>query len=356
MLDVSLQAVSFRVLRDLTTTFPASTHTALVGAGGGASTLLELLAGGRPERGEVRFGARVVNDVKAARRPVLRVTSELDVPGRWSVQHALVAAVRQRTLDRTDRHREYALAVGKWDLAGIVERRVRTLSSSEATLVQLARIELMLPGILLADRVLERLNPALLPRVADAFYRTLRVMGTTAISAPATVAELGLTDAVLVLDQGRVVQQGTPAEVYARPASEQAARATGDVNVVPLTIRGTVAEAAIGAWDLANAPFEGSGIALVRPEDFEVAGAGEDFDFTFAVEEAAFESGRWIARGMLTGGVVLRVALPQGAAVHKGKLIPIRYDATRFVLLARAGTPAQPTVPTDVIPPLRETR
>ncbi|HKO55159.1 MAG TPA: ATP-binding cassette domain-containing protein [Thermoanaerobaculia bacterium] len=334
MLEVSLHDVSARGLRGMSVTFARGVHTAVIGPpGAGASTLLQVIAGSlHPQAGEVRIGARVVNEMKPAVRPLLFITSELDVPRRWSVQHALIAAVRTRTLDRVDRQREYDLAVEKWRLEP--ERKIGTLSGTEQTLVQLARIELLRPGILLADRVLERLNPSATVAVADDFYRTLRVIGTTVISAPASRAELALTDAVVVLSGGRVVQIGTPAAVYGRPADEAAAVASGEVNRVPVTIRGRTVESAIGAWEVDGPPFQGSGIALARPEDFAVALPGEDSDFVFGVEEAGFGDGRWLARGVLTGGVILRVALPAGTPLHKGRLLALRYDPTRFRLLA----------------------
>lgn len=335
MLDVSLHGVTAAGLRDVTLTFPRSTHTALIGPpGAGASTLLRVITGEiRPEAGEVRIGTRVVNRLRPAARPILFVTSALDVPGRWSVQHALIAAVRRRTLDRIDRQREYELAVEKWRLVDMAQRKIATLSGSEATLVQLARIELLRPGILLADRVLERLNPSVLAALADELYRMLRVIGANVISVPASRAELGLTDSVVVLEDGRVVQQGTVAAVHARPASAAAAEATGEINAVPVTIRGNTVESAIGAWELAAPPFQGSGVALARPEDFLVPAPGEDSDLIFGVEEASFVEGRWLARGVLTGGIILRVALPSSTAVHKGKLIALRYDPARFRLL-----------------------
>ena len=165
-----------------------------------------------------------------------------------------------------------------------------------------------------------------------------------------------MTDGVVVLREGRVVQTGGVAEVFSRPADEAAAIATGDVNVVPVSIRGTLVESAIGAWDVASPPFQGSGVALVRPHEFAIAAPGEDSDFVFGIEEAGFHEGRWVARGFVTGGVALRVSLPASAAVHKGRLLPLRYDPSRFRLISRDLPPQQPTVPTDVVPPMRETR
>src|SRR5213076_2987521 len=91
-----------------------------------------------------------------------------------------------------------------------------------------------------------------------------------------------------VLDRGRVVQEGVPSQVFRAPASEAAAAATGDVNVIPVELRGRSVTSAIGAWELDAPPFEGSGVALARPDDFAVAARGEESDLIFGVEEASF--------------------------------------------------------------------
>jgi ABC-type multidrug transport system ATPase subunit len=216
MLDVSLTDATLG-----TVIFPGSTHTAIVGpAGSGKSMLLQILAGDRkPQSGQVRIGSRDVTNIKRARRPLLYTTSAIDAPSRWSVRHLLVAAARQRTIDREDRQHEIELATTKWNL--LLDRRLDTLSSTERTRANLARIEILKPAILIADRILEGANPS--ENLADEFYRTLRVIGTTVITAPSSIAELGSIDRVIVLDGGRVVQQGMPSEVYANPRSEAAA-------------------------------------------------------------------------------------------------------------------------------------
>jgi ABC-type sugar transport system ATPase subunit len=331
MLDVSLTNITFATLQEVTATFPKSTHTALIGpAGCGKSTLLQIIAGDRkPESGEVRIGSRDVTNLKRARRPLLYTTSAIDAPARWSVRHLLVAAARQRTIDREDRQHEIELAASKWKL--LLDRGLDTLSSTERTRANLARIEVLKPAILIADRILEGVNPS--ENLADEFYRTLRVMGTTVITAPSSIIELGAIDRVIVLDGGHVVQEGMPSEVYGNPRSEAAAAATGDVSVVPVTIRGNSVESIIGSWDVDPPPFQGNGIALIRPDDFSVAGAGEESDLIFSVEEASFYGGAWHVRGLLSGAFVLHVTLPGNLAIHKGKLMALRYDPSRFRLL-----------------------
>jgi ABC-type sugar transport system ATPase subunit len=328
MLDVSVQDATISVA------FAKSTHTAIVGpAGCGASTLLRVIAGDIRESADVRIGSRVVNDLKRSRRPLLYTTLAIDAPGRWSVRHLLVAAARQRTIDREDRQQEIELAATKWKLSALLDRRLDSLSSTEATRANLARIEILKPAILLADRILERVNPSELVDLADEFYRTLRVMGTTVITAPSSLVELGAMDRVVVLDSGRIVQEGIPSAVYGDPRSAAAAAATGDVSIVPITIRGTAVESIIGSWDVDPPPFQGSGIALIRPHDFSVAAAGEESDLIFSVEEASFYGGAWHVRGLLSGAFLLRITLPGDVAIHKGKLMALRYDPARFTLL-----------------------
>ncbi len=140
MLEVSLSGISALALRDVDLVVPKGTHTAVVGPPAcGASTLLRVIAGElRPERGEVRIGTRVVNDLPRRSRPLLYVTSDPEAPGRWSVEHLLVAAVRARSLDREDRRRELELAASKWHLDGLLPRRLDSLSSTERAFANLA--------------------------------------------------------------------------------------------------------------------------------------------------------------------------------------------------------------------------
>jgi ABC-type Fe3+/spermidine/putrescine transport system ATPase subunit len=340
VLDVALDDISLDDrLHDITLTFTKSTHTAIVGApGAGASTMLQIIAGHlRPSAGHIHLGAREVTKLSGSRRPLLFATSNIDAPARWSVSHLLIAAVRQRSLDRIDRQREYEQTIEKWRLSELAGRSLRSLSSTERTIAHLARIELLRPAILVADRLLEGLNPSAATATSDAFYRTLRVMGTTVISAPANANELGMTDRLVVLDKGHVVQSDFAPRIYRNRGSEAAAAATGDVNVIPITIREKQVESPIGSWPVPDATFDGNGIALARPEDFSIAGKGEESDLIFGIEEASFREGRWIATGILTGGLNLRVSLPGDAAVHKGRLIPLRFEPSRFTILR--GTP-----------------
>lgn len=329
MLDVAIHT------ENLSLTFARSTHTALIGPPAcGTSTLLRLIAGEQKPQGTVHIGPHDVTKLPPSRRPLLYVTADIAAPTRWSVEHALVNAVRSRTLDRIDRHHELKLAASKWHIDDLMARRIATLSDHERARLHLASIELRKPAILIADKLLRDASD-----LADEWYRTLRVMGTTVIGATSSIAELGYTDRVVVLDDGHVVQEGSAAHVYARPNSVASAISTGAVNVIPIVIKNGEAESPIGTWNATA--FEGEGIALARPSDFAIAQAGEDSDFIFGIEEASFREGRWLARGFISGVITLTVELPRDVAVEKGRLLPLRYDSSRFTLLR---TPFAPRV------------
>jgi ABC-type sulfate/molybdate transport systems ATPase subunit len=212
----------------------------------------------------------------------------------------------------------------------------------------------MRPAILIADRLLEGVAAASVSALAEELYRVLRVIGCTVIAAPASRQELAFVDRVIILDGGRVDRSGTPASLFRSPGSEAAARATGECDSVPVTIRGNEVSSPIGTWTLEAAPFQGGGVALVRPDDFRLAGVGEESDVIVGIEEAGFDGGRWLATGLLTGGVRLRVALDREELLHKGRLLALRYDPSRFTLLP--GQPQEGRRLDGGIPALRETR
>jgi iron(III) transport system ATP-binding protein len=363
VLDIDLENVAFRygsstfAIDGLTITFDRGSHTAIIGPPGcGASTLLRLVAGQlHPQGGTIRIGTRDVTRLPRKRRPLLFVTSRPDDPLRWSVRHVLIAAVRQRTLDRQDRFREVELAAVKWNLEGILNQRVRELSGTEATRVQLARIELLKPAILVADRLFENVNASAASQLIDDFYRTLRVIGTTVITAPAWREEHGTTDRLVALDRGAIVQSGTAAEIYRHPRSEAAISAMAERNLVPIEIRGSSVDSPIGSWEVPDPPFQGSGFAAVPFDAFAAVDGREESDLIVAVEEAQFHEGHWRVQALLSGGRILRVELPLVHDLHKGRLIGLRCSYGRAALIPGVHEGLRRTEQ-QAIPSMRETR
>lgn len=369
MLDITLA--------ELTAAFPRSpfrlgplslrvakgTHTGLIGAAGsGKSLLLRTIAGEvSAQSGEILLGTRAVQRMRASSRPLLWSERDLRLPRIWSVRHVLIAAMRRRSLSREERFRELDAIIARWNLEALSDRRVSSLSKGERARLLLAQLEALRPGIALLERIFTLVPIAERAPTIEKTFRMLRGIGATVISELSDFDEIGTCDQLVVLDKGRIDQSGVPSELYERPRSIAAAVATGAVNQIPITIRNGEVDSAVGSWKTEAAPFEGSGIALARPEWFQPAEAGEESEFIFAIEEAEFSRGRWRARGVLSGGLVLTIELPYGAPVRKGKLLPLRFDHERLTLLPQpAGSTAAATtlahIPIDVVPPLRDSR
>lgn len=340
MLDLSLESISFQhrnsdfQLRDVSLLARRGTHTLLAGpSGSGKSTLLKIAAGDlRPSSGIVRIGARDATSVPRKRRPILFVPAKLESPGRWSVQHLVIASLSRRSLDREDRMAEFRRLVDAWSLGAILDRRLDSLSSHELLVARLASIEALRPGLLLVERMFECAAPSQRKPVAERFFRVLRDLGTTVVAEASTLEETSFCDYVVVMDRGVVAQEGTPEEVHRRPASVAAARALGSVNVLPALVRGRTVETRAGVWDIEGAAA-GEGFALIRPEDIAVAAEGEESDFIFGVEQIRFTSRGLSLLGYLPGGQVLEVAVAPSFSVRKGQLLPLRIDASRLVVV-----------------------
>lgn len=326
MLDLALNDVAKedRGVTRLSLDVPARSHTLLLGGtGSGKSTILELFAGTiRPDRGSVHMGSREVTRFRAGARPV--VHSRLTAPPgeRWSVGRALVSAVRRREgLDRQERSDELGLQLEAWDLEPLFERRLDRISGSERLRVRLARLLLLRPAILLAERLFSEALESEVFALADRFYRELRVHGCTVVTEPAHGEEIGCADRVAVIDRGAVVASGEAAAIGRRPPSLAVARAFGPGTVLPVSLREGVVRSPLGEWR-AEAP-DGDHDAWVHPAAVRMARGGEESDFIFAVEEARFDGRRWLATGFITGGVILRVELESASRLEKGSLLPM---------------------------------
>ncbi len=209
---------------------PSGRTTAVVGpSGSGKSTLLRILLGlVVPDAGSVRFDGREVpgEDVLALRRRMGYV-----VQGGGLFPH-LTAGDNAALVARYLGWEEARLAARLVELSRLVRlppealaRYPRQLSGGQAQRVSLMRALLLDPAVLLLDEPLGALDPVtrhdLQVDLRDAFRR----LGKTVVVVTHDLAEAAwLADRLLVLREGRVAQEGTPAEVMASPADEFVAR------------------------------------------------------------------------------------------------------------------------------------
>ena len=224
--SAALAGVTLEVARDEV--------VAVLGASGsGKSTLLRVIAGlQRPDSGRVLLDDEDLAPVPPHRRGVGLVFQEhvlfhhMDVAGNVAFGLRMHGAARHE-IDR--RVRELLELVG---LHGLERRSVATLSGGEQQRVALARALAPEPRVLLLDEPLGSLDRPLRERLLEdlgALFRELRVTALFVTHDQAEAFALG--DRVAVMREGRVVQVGTPDELWAHPADTDVARFLGLANV-----------------------------------------------------------------------------------------------------------------------------
>lgn len=222
-------------LKEVSLEVPAGTVTAVLGPSGcGKSTLLRAIAGlEAPVAGGVGFGGQDLTGLPPHRRGCALMFQDGQLFAHLDVARNVAYPLRLRGL------RGAALAAEVDDLLRLVglpgygRRRPGTLSGGERQRVALARALAARPRVLLLDEPLSALDRGLREHLAGELREILHRAGTTAVVVTHDHDEaFAIADRLVLLREGRVVQAGTLAEVWARPADAWAARFLGYAEVV----------------------------------------------------------------------------------------------------------------------------
>ncbi len=208
---------------------------ALLGPSGcGKTTLLRVVAGlTEPDAGRVLLDGRDLSGVPAHRRGVGLMFQDYALFPHRDVGGNVEFGLRMAGMAPADRRRRVAEVLDLVGLAGWEDRPVGPLSGGERQRVALARALAPAPRLLLLDEPLGALDRTLRDRLVPELGELFRSVGVTVVHVTHDQSEaLALADRVVVLDAGRVVQDGSPAAVWARPASAFVARFLGFANVV----------------------------------------------------------------------------------------------------------------------------
>ena len=244
--------------------------------GSGKSTLLLALMGLLPRAaGEVCWRGQPVvpgRGALALRRRLAMVLQEpLLLQG--TVYQNVAAGLRIRGLPRTEERRRVAAYLERFGLTALAERSALKLSGGESRRVSLARALAVEPEAILLDEPFASLDPPTRQAITDDLEKTIRDTGTAAILVTHDQAEaLRLSQRIVVMQRGAIVQVGTPAEVMNEPVDEFVASCMGMETIVEATVvRGTADEIvmAVGGREIsavgAGAPGDRV-YCCIRPE------------------------------------------------------------------------------------------
>ncbi len=247
--------------------------------GAGKTTLLRALSGlTAVAEGSIRLGATVLDDaatgtfVPAARRPVGLVFQNYRLFPHLAVRDNVAFSSRSSGASRRDARRHADRYLQQLDLTALASRKPAQLSGGQAQRVALARALAAEPGLLLLDEPLSALDARTRLDVRTELRSHLATFaGPILLVTHDPLEAMVMTDRLLVIEDGRVVQQGTPAEVAQRPATQYVARLVG-LNLYPGTLMspdGTVVLREGGVLTAApDSPLPATGadvLVVVRP-------------------------------------------------------------------------------------------
>ena len=212
---------------------------ALLGASGsGKTTLLHTLAGFiRPTRGHVLLAGEVVAGegtwVAPEHREVGLVFQGAALWPHMTVLDTVAYPIRRRGRSKAEAQQRAEVLLQQFGLTELADRLPAQLSGGEQQRVGLARALSRDPALFLFDEPTAHLDPHLRGVVLEEIARRRHALGAAAVYATHDATEaLAVADLVAVLRAGRVVQVGTPGEVYERPVDLDVARLTGPVSVL----------------------------------------------------------------------------------------------------------------------------
>ena len=276
MIGVEVSAIrkgygTLRVLDDVTASFQAGRLTSLLGpSGSGKTTLLRIIGGSiAPDAGDIRFAGESVTDVPLWRRNVGMVFQSYALFPHMTVHDNVIFGLRRRGMRGVAAQKEVARVLEMVHLTGFEQRKPKQLSGGQQQRVALARAIVTKPHVLLLDEPLSALDRRLRQEMQIELRRIQRESGLTTIFVTHDQEEaLTLSDTVAILDRGRIVQAGRPAEIYERPRTRFAASFLGDANFFTgLVTEGGIAVAGGLIRTADRLPAVGTRVTVaVRPE------------------------------------------------------------------------------------------
>ena len=226
--SIAVNDVSFRV--------PEKSFTVLLGPSGcGKSTLLRMICGLEASTsGKIFINSKDVTSLEAAKRGVSMVFQSYALFPHLSVKENIQFGLKVRKVPKAERVLRTKEAADVVGLSGLLDRKPANLSGGQRQRVALARTIVSEQSVCLMDEPLSNLDAKLRAEMRDEIRNLQQRLGLTVVYVTHDQVEaMSMADQIVLLDQGEIVQIGSPAEIYTKPKSVFSARFVG---VPPMNI------------------------------------------------------------------------------------------------------------------------
>ncbi|TDK52397.1 ABC transporter ATP-binding protein [Antarcticimicrobium luteum] len=268
---------------------------ALLGASGsGKTTLLRMLAGFEvPTGGAIYLDGKDVSAIPPNRRPVNLMFQSYALFPHMTVAQNIAYGLEMERLPRREIAARVEEMLGVIQLSQLAGRKPDQLSGGQRQRVALARALVKRPRLLLLDEPLGALDKKLRGEMQLELKRIQHEFGITFVVVTHDQEEaLVMADRIAILRDGRLLQCGSPREIYETPQSRFAADFIGVMNFLPARVGGGVLLAQTGvpiAADLPEGLAEGAeAVAAVRPERLHLGQSGADNSLTGTIGAMAY--------------------------------------------------------------------
>jgi ABC-type Fe3+/spermidine/putrescine transport system ATPase subunit len=362
---VRLEGITHRfgsetVLRDVSLDIAPQELLTLLGPSGcGKTTLLRIVAGfERPSEGRVLIDGEDVTGLPPNRRPTNLVFQRPTLFPHLDVFSNVAFGLQVAGVSRGQQRERVAEALALMRLEGYEKRRSHELSGGQMQRIALARALVNRPAVLLLDEPLSALDLKIRLEMEVELRRVHRETGATFVYVTHDQREaMALSDRLVVIDQGRVEQVGTPTDVYRCPASVFTAQFVGNANVLPVEVLEAGEREAVLRLGSHTRRIEyrdsepGPAWLVLRPEAVRVSGAaagnGTAGSLRGVVRDAAYRGTGFSYRIELTEFETHVKAETRGVAGHEvDQPVSVDWDADACWLLPRGEEETVPPAPT----------
>jgi ABC-type Fe3+/spermidine/putrescine transport system ATPase subunit len=318
-------------------------------SGSGKTTLARLIAGLLPlDDGEIYFDGRLIHDLPPQARRVGLVFQEDALWPHLTVAENVGYPLKVRGTVRAERRSQVADALSTARLDSLAGKRPDELSGLQRQRVALARALILEPDLLILDDPLGRLEARVRGDFLDEIRRVVTELETTTLILTSDAREaLAMADHLSVMDLGRIIQSGKPADVYNRPVDAFVARFLGTINLIQGQVESTDPRGElivrtplgrlIGRADAGSLPTGSPVTVALRPEAL-VIGPNAPFDanrFAATVERLVFlgEVRQVHLRGPNDWPVVALTLQSQSQGLREGQSLTVHVTPDHVIIL-----------------------